>query len=160
MYMLVVYDTQFGNTEQVARAIGKGLERAGLVRIASVSDARNIDLQGVDLLVVGGPTQGHRARTPLRSWVEDVAPTAPPEMSIAVFDTRLSWPAILAGSAANSLAHILQRNHLRTAVPPESFIVTKSEGPLAEGELERATAWAESLATKIRATTPVGAHTG
>jgi hypothetical protein len=33
--------------------------------------------------------------------------------------------------------------------PPESFFVNGKEGPLVEGELDRATAWAESLALKL-----------
>ncbi|MGA7669788.1 MAG: flavodoxin domain-containing protein [Nitrolancea sp.] len=149
MYTLVVFDTQFGNTEKVARAIGKGLEGVGLVRVATLEEAREIDLNGIDLLVVGGPTQGHRPRPELRSWVAEIPAEFFERAMLATFDTRLNWPAFLAGSAAKSLAHAARRHHARLAVPPESFIVTKSEGPLADGELERATAWGQALAAKV-----------
>ena len=155
MYTLVVFDTQFGNTEKVARAIGKGLEGAGLVRIASLAEAKEIDLKEIDLLVVGGPTQGHRPRPELRSWVEEIPAVIFERAALATFDTRLNWPAFLAGSAAKSLAHVARRHQARLAVPPESFIVTKSEGPLADGELERATAWGTTLAAKVGTTVGV-----
>ena len=152
MYTLVVYDTQFGNTEKIARAIGNGLGDAGLVRIAPVAEAEGIDLTGVDLLVVGGPTQGHRARQSLRDYVEHFSRETLQHLSIAAFDTRLAWPLFLSGSAANTIDHIIQRKRLRLAVPPKSFIVSESEGPLADGELERATEWAKGLALKVGAT--------
>ena len=152
MYTLVVFDTQFGNTEQVARAIGKGLEDAGLVRIASLAEAKEISLTGIDLLVVGGPTQGHRPRPDLRSWVAEIPAKVFERTVLATFDTRLNWPAFLAGSAAKSLAHVARHHQARLAVPPESFIVTKSEGPLAEGELERASAWGKTLSAKVGST--------
>ena len=56
MNVLVVYDTQFGNTEQVARVIASHLEPLGIVRLISVSDEAAVDLDNVDLLVIGGPT--------------------------------------------------------------------------------------------------------
>ncbi len=155
MYALVVFDTQFGNTEKVARAIGEGLEGAGLVRIASLAEAKEISLTGIDLLVVGGPTQGHRPRPELRSWVLEIPAAVFQRMTLATFDTRLNWPAFLAGSAAKSLAHAARRHQARLELPPESFIVTKSEGPLADGELERATAWGKSLAARVGTTVGV-----
>ncbi len=155
MYALVVFDTQFGNTEKVARAIGAGLEGAGLVRIATLAEAKEISLTGIDLLVVGGPTQGHRPRPELRSWVAEIPAAVFERTMLVTFDTRLNWPAFLAGSAAKSLAHAARRHQARLAVPPESFIVIKSEGPLADGELERATAWGKTLA--VRAGSMVGA---
>jgi flavodoxin len=149
MNTLVVYDSEFGNTEKVAHAIAARLETAGAVRCVSVDKAAEIDLAGVHLLVIGGPTQAHGPRRQLRAWVEQLPPDALEGAEIATFDTRVHWPTFLSGSAARSIAGALQRRGARLLASPESFFVTGKEGPLAEGELDHATAWAESLALKV-----------
>lgn len=146
MNAIVVYDTQFGNTEQIARAIASGLKVHGIVRLLSVAESGDINLVGVDLLVIGGPTQGHSARPVLRQWVEELPAELLANMSIATFDTRVHWPMLLSGSAAHTLAKPLRHHGAQFVVPPESFFVTGREGPLAPGEIERATTWAGTLA--------------
>lgn len=145
MNVLVVYDSQFGNTEQIGRAIANQMEARGIVRFLSIDDPAGHNLIGVDLLVVGGPTQGHGARQPLRDWVEQLSPTMLQSVAVATFDTRFRWPVFLAGSAASSIAKTLRHHGARLLVPPESFFVEGREGPLANGELERAGAWADTL---------------
>ncbi len=158
MRSLVVYDTQFGNTEKLAHVIVARLEQYGRTRLVSVADAAGVSLEDIDLLVIGGPTQGHRARKPLRDWVDALDPKDLKGLAIAAFDTRLSWPMFLSGSAAHTIANILQRHNARLALPPESFIVKESEGPLADDELERAAAWTGTLAAKIESSLLVHTH--
>ena len=66
--------------------------------------------------------------------------------SVAVFDTRLParWVKIF-GFAAGKIADKLQALGATLAAEPEGLVVEGKEGPLAEGELERAAAWARSL---------------
>jgi flavodoxin len=53
---LVVYDSVYGNTEKVARALAKGLEDGGVdVDCVRVDAAKFDEVSGYDLLVVGGP---------------------------------------------------------------------------------------------------------
>ncbi len=158
MRSLVIYDTQFGNTEKLAHAIVARLESYGRTRVVAVADAADVSLENVDLLVIGGPTQGHRARKPLRDWVDALDPEDLKGLAIAAFDTRLSWPMIFSGSAAHTIANILQRHNARLALPPESFIVKESEGPLADAELERVAEWAEMLAAKVEPSLLVHTH--
>ncbi|HLZ09193.1 MAG TPA: flavodoxin domain-containing protein, partial [Chloroflexota bacterium] len=98
MNSLVVFDSQFGNTEDLARAIGKGLETVGPVRVVSVGDSVDGILTGVDFLVIGGPTQAHGARPALRRWLAEAPIERLRRMDVATFDTRLHWPAWLSGS--------------------------------------------------------------
>lgn len=51
MGAIVVYDSVFGNTEQVAREIGKTLEADGNVQILRVTDVRTEQLSDLELLV-------------------------------------------------------------------------------------------------------------
>jgi flavodoxin len=148
MNALVVYDTQFGNTEQIARIIASHLELLGVVRLLSVNDPSAVDLANVDLLVIGGPTQGHSARKPLRDWINQLPAGDLFGLATATFDTRLHWPVLIAGSAARTIARPLENRGAHLLVRPESFFVQGTEGPLAEGETERAAAWAHELAAK------------
>ena len=76
-------------------------------------------------------------------------------VKVAAFDTRISitdmGPAILRflaglfGYAAKPIADRLKRKGGELAVPPEGFIVLGAEGPLKEGELERAADWARQV---------------
>ena len=59
MRAVVVYESMYGNTHQVADAIGAGLGTAFDVRVVPVSLAGPEVLADADLVVVGGPTHAH-----------------------------------------------------------------------------------------------------
>ncbi len=142
MKVLVVYDSFYGNTAQVARAIGA--VAAGEVEVLSVSEAKPTELRSFDLVIVGSPTQGGRATEAMRAFLASVP--ALDGASVAVFDTRLEarWVKIF-HYAAGKLADELKELGATLAAEPESFIVKGKKGPLVAGELERAAAWGRSL---------------
>jgi hypothetical protein len=175
---IVVYESMYGNTHAVAQAVAEGLGGATLL---AAHDAAG-QLADTDLLVVGGPTHMHglassRSRkaaaaaaqkdgaTPLepgagddpglRQWLHDL----PDGMHVraAAFDTRIDKPAALTGSAAHGIARRL-RHHGYEVIDTQSFLVTEAEGPLEDGELDRARAWGTSLAGTL-ATAPDHART-
>jgi hypothetical protein len=135
----------------VARAIATRLEAAGAVRLIAVGDPAALDLGGVDLLVIGGPTQGHGARPALRTWIDRLPAAAVRGRATATFDTRLRWPLFLAGSAARAIASTLAGKGARLVMPPGSFFVRGSEEPLVDGELDRAGSWAATVAARAKA---------
>lgn len=148
MKSTVVYESHHGNTARVAEAIAHSLEAAGPVRLVEASDATAFDVTGIDLLVVGGPTEGHGVSQTLRPVLKALAPDTLKSVSLAAFDTRLTWPAFLAGSAAHGIARTLQEKGAHLVVAPESFLVTgMKDVHLVDGEAERAGVWAERLAT-------------
>ena len=148
MNVTVIYESRYGNTARIAHAIAAGLEAAGTVRLVGVSDPSAFDVKDVDLLVVGGPTEGHGVSPTLRQRLQDLPSDALKGAAVAAFDTRLTWPALLSGSAARGIAKILQTRGAQLLVPPESFLVTDMKHVhLVDGEIERAGAWA----TKLRA---------
>ncbi len=66
---------------------------------------------------------------------------------MATFDTRIKkgrW--FPTGSAASAAAKRLKKLGYQVVVEPEQFAVVESEGPLEEGELERAEQWGTQLA--------------
>ncbi len=155
MKALVVYDSVFGNTEQVAQAIGKALGSPGDVEVLRVSNVQSGQLAGLGLLIVGSPTRGFRPTPATTSWLKSIPAHGLKGVWVAAFDTRISMndpvPGILRfmvklfGYAAKPMADRLVKKGGQLAVPPEGFFVNGSEGPLKEGELARAADWAKLI---------------
>ena len=142
MKALVVYDSEFGNTEQIANAIAGGLSEHEHVQVMPVEKAGAVKFDEIDLLVVGGPTQNHGLSPNLRAWLDAIPPGALVGVVAAAFDTRYHMPRLLTGSAAKNILSRLQKLGAAIYLPPESFYVDSREGPLTDGELERAERWA------------------
>ena len=157
MKALVVYDSYFGNTEQVARAIGEALGTGADVEVLKVDSVAPERLVGLDLLVVGSPTRAFRPTAAISGLLDGIPANGLRGVTVAAFDTGismddmrpriLSWLAGLFGYAAKPISDKLRRKGGKPAVPPEGFFVEGKEGPLKQGELERAANWAKHMIT-------------
>jgi flavodoxin len=158
MRAVVAYESWFGNTGALAEAVADELD-ATLVSV----DETPPSLDGVDLLVVGAPTHVHglSSRFSRRAALEQEGEEREPGQGAhgwlaalppgegrraAVFDTRIDKPVVVVGSAARTLGRRLARKGFALVAPAESFFVRDSEGPLEDGELERAREWARRVA--------------
>lgn len=150
MNALVVYDSQYGNTEKIAQAIAEALRASGQARAARVNSVETDALNGVDVLIVGSPTQGWRPTAAMRSWLEATNTDQLRAVALVCFDTRFKKSHWLTGSAASAMAKALRARGAAPIVAPESFFVAGTEGPLLSGEIERAGAWASSVAAALR----------
>jgi hypothetical protein len=101
MNALIVYDSTFGNTERIARAIAGRLESALLIR---AEEAGTLERPECDLLIVAGPTQRHGVSPALREWLERLPRGALKDVPAAAFDTRYRMSWLLSGSAAARIA--------------------------------------------------------
>ena len=155
MYALVIYDSQFGNTERIATAIADTLRTSGEVRLARVDPEHSLDLEGVDLLILGCPTQGWRPTVAMQALLAKLTPEQLDGRAIACFDTRFQKPRWLTGSAARRMTDTFRRMGITLVVPPESFFVDQKDGPLLSGELGRAAVWARTLLNRLEAPRPV-----
>ena len=151
MNTLIIYESQFGNTEQIARAIAQALAGRASVCLEPIETADHLAFEGVALLVLGSPTQHHEATPDMLAWLDRVPPSALDGLAVAVFDTRYHMSRLFAGSAAHVIGKEVQARGGRLIAPPESFFVTGREGPLEPGEVERAAAWAGTLADILAA---------
>lgn len=173
MRTVVVYESLFGNTREIADAIGEGIHTAdpsGEVTCVGVGEIEPASIGAAELLVVGGPTHmhgmssgisrrmglenehkaGHGDRIDagasgpgVRDWLHDM-PTATRGSRAAAFDTRADFS--LAGGAAHGIARRLRRHGYDLVTDPAGFIIEDTTGPLREGEIERAREWGASLA--------------
>ena len=147
MKVLVVYDSQYGNTEKIARAIGDAIPGA---RVLHASEADPSDLESVDLLIVGSPTHGGRPMGAVQTFLRKVPATAIKGINVAAFDTRFSSGlAKVFGYAAGRIANPLKKKGGNLIVEPEGFFVEATKGPLKEGELERAAIWAGEVLRSV-----------
>jgi flavodoxin len=159
MKALVVYDSAFGNTEQVAQAIHRALGGAPEVDIGRAADMRPEHLVGLDLLVAGSPTQKFSALPAVTRWLKGIPANGLAGVKVAAFDTRVpiddNVPGILRlfarlfGYAAEPMAQRLVKKGGEQVVSPEGFFVLGTEGPLKEGELDRAAEWARQIAAAV-----------
>lgn len=141
MKALVIYDSKFGNTMKVAEAVADALKAYGEVRMSPVAETAPDQLGGYDLLVAGCPTQGHGISPTFQALLNAVPVGSLKGETALVFDTRYQMPRWLTGSAAAELVRKLKDLGCAQVAPPESFFVSAKEGPLVEGELERAAEW-------------------
>lgn len=151
MNTLIIYDSIFGNTEQIARAVADKLKDHGLVIVVPASEASSFELKEADLVLIGGPTQRHTVSPAIRAFLENLPRRALRGLGAAAFDTRYHMSTWASGSAASRIASKLKRAGAALILPPESFFVTEREGPLEEGELERAVQWAHQVFERFEA---------
>ena len=145
MKALVIYDSQAGNTEAIARAIAGAAPR-GAARAVRVGDVRAADLKTVDVLAVGSPTLGGRPTPAIKAFLDGIPAGSLAKVRVAAFDTRMTlFIAKLFGWAADRIAAALSSKGGLPAAKPEGFIVKGREGPLADGERERAEVWAKGF---------------
>lgn len=160
MKILVVYDSLYGNTEQIARAIAGAISPPGEVTLSRVGEVSMSQLRGPDLIVVGAPTQGFRPSKPVQGFLEGIPAGHLEGVCVAAFDTRIAEADVgrglrllikVGGYAAKHIGEALTRKSGRLVVPPEGFLVKDREGPLREGESERAAGWGEEVARSCAA---------
>lgn len=176
MRAVIIYESMFGNTHEIARAIASGLAPGNVISVTGVAEADRELLEGADLVVVGGPTHVHgmsRASTRraaaeqahqegselsldhgapadgpgLRDWLDSLGQLS---ASGAAFDTRVDGPAAFTGRASKGIARLLREHGLTLLAPAESFLVSKGN-QLLPGEEDRAREWGKSLAAMVPA---------
>lgn len=167
MRAIVIYESMFGDNQQVAGAIVEGLVAAGaLAQAIEVGHAEASIAPGTDLLVVGSPNHGWsmpregtrqdaatRTDRPLvsqgigvREWL--TLAHLPEGQRVAAYDTRASGPRVVVAfdHASTQIEHGLTKLGGHVVAPAEHFLVAGQTGPLEPGELDRARTWGTQLA--------------
>ena len=164
MKAVVVYESLWGNTAQVARAIAEGFGPEA--RALSTAEATEAQIAGAALIVAGAPVFGFKLSSDkMREAIRanpGKAPT-PPDLShpalrtwlaalpaghgrSAAFDTQVRGPF---GSGAPEIAKLLEAAGYAQLAEPTGFVVKGKHGPLRAGEFERARAWGATLAAQL-----------
>jgi flavodoxin len=161
---MVVYDSVYGNTKQIGEAVGAAIGTATGspqdVRVVRAADARLEDLAGLSLLVVGSATQKFNPLGATSRFLKSIRSSGLQGVKVAAFDTRFPPSAIekvrilaflvrILGYAAEPIAKRLQQAGGELVVPPEGFHVSETEGPLLDGELQRAADWGRQIVAAV-----------
>ena len=145
MNVVILCDSKFGNTQQLAEAMRVALTPAHTVEVKPATDGI-VDIAAIDVLLVGGPTHAHGVSQPLKEALKALPDGSLKGKRAAAFDTRFRMNRLLTGSAAVSAGKLLKHTGVRAVAPAESFFVTRETPPtLDPGELERAAAWAREV---------------
>lgn len=176
MKALVIFESMFGSTHELANAIASGLRGTFDVDVVRADEVDAAAVDTADLLVVGAPTHAHTLSTEatrhdaatmtsdadgdlhveepvmtrgLREWFDRLESLTKP---FAAFDTRSDMPRLLTGASSKRIERELRKKGAVAVVPPESFLVTRFAG-LKDGEAERGRAWGEQVALATSRTT-------
>jgi len=143
MKAIVIFDSNYGNTKQIADAI------AGVLGTKSVlvSNAKSEDLTGTDLLIVGSPINAWRPTQKVKSFLSGLKSGQLNKIKGAAFDTRVK--SIISGNAAKKISKSLEQLGATIIMPPQAFYVKGNEGPLLEGEIEKAKDWAKKIQSLV-----------
>ena len=151
MKALVVYDSVFGNTEKVAQAMGEALGAQTL----RVADVKPEHVAGLDVLVVGSPTRAFSPTPAIKSWLSGLPSKSLQGVKVGAFDTRIALEDVnsgflnfmvkIFGYAAKPIGNRLVRKGGDLVLSLEGFYVQGSEGPMKDGELERAVDWVQEM---------------
>jgi flavodoxin I len=145
MKTLIVYDSLYGNTEIIAKAIGEAI--TGGAQVLRTDHVTAGDIEAADLLFLGSPTHGSLPSEAVQGLVEKIGSPDREGAKVGTFDTRLSWGFLRRwGFAADRMADTLREKGWTLAAAPEGFFVKGlRKGPLKRGEADRAAAWAKKV---------------
>jgi len=135
---IVIYDSRFGNTEKIAKALSEGMKKEGIDIDCMKVDAVDPDkLVGYDILAFGAPTHALGISKPMKAFLKRLEKVNLKNKKAFAFDTKLK--SRFAGSAAKGIEKQLKKLNMTIVKPYVSAIVKGTEGPLEEGAEERFT---------------------
>lgn len=158
MKVFIVYDSVYGNTKSIAEAMINGIGSNREPKITKVQEATVADLEGIDLLIVGAPNHGGTFTEPLKNFFASIPADGLKGVKAAAFDTSFviekqgAFVRVIMkifGYAAPKIATILGTKGAEI-LKSEVFYVLETEGPLKEGEIERASLWAAALVSQVQ----------
>ncbi|MDD5342697.1 MAG: flavodoxin domain-containing protein [Patescibacteria group bacterium] len=144
MSKLIVYTSTFGNTKKIAEAI---VEATGPEsRLVKADELTAEMLKDVDFAFVGSPTIAWNYAPGFGKVFDVIKSANVPGLKTAAFDTGLKkW---YAGDGAGRISKKLAQVGCK-AVGKMRFIVLGKEGPLKDGEVERAKEWGSGLCLRV-----------
>lgn len=139
MNVLVVYDSNYGNTKKVAEVIAKELR----AKAEPAWQLKDNEINDLDLLIVGSPINAWGPTAKIKNLLSSFYKDQLNGVKVAAFDTRVKL--FIHGDAAGKISRGLEKAGGTVVAKPQGFIVKGTEGPLLDGEIEKATQWAKSI---------------
>jgi menaquinone-dependent protoporphyrinogen IX oxidase len=149
---MVVYDTSYGNTEKIAKAIAETLKESRMeVDFLNVKEVKKLNAKDYDFLILGSPTRFGTMSFAIRFFLGKLKSDEWINRPFVAFDTenpenleKSEW------SAAQKIAQRLRDKKMVQILPVLKALVVGQKGPLKEGEIDRTRDYANQLATKLK----------
>jgi flavodoxin len=141
MKTLVIYDSNFGNTKTIAKAITKGLGQN--TNTVSVDKYYKGLLEEVELLIIGSPINAWRPTENILKLLNSFTEEELEGLKCSTFDTRVRF--FIHGDACKKIAKKLEEVGGEIISEPTYYYVNGKEGPLEDGEEDRAKEWGREL---------------
>lgn len=148
MKTLIVYDSYFGNTEEIAKSIGESIKGAKVIKI---KDIKQDDIKDIGLLIVGSPTRAFRPTKAISDFIKNLPKDSLNDIKVAAFDTGINtkdtnsgflrFMVNIFGYASTYINKLLIAKGGKSILNPTTFWVIDTKGPLKKGELNRAQNW-------------------
>ncbi len=138
----MIFDTLYGNTGKIARALEAGLKEAGAETVcADVKDVSADGLSQYDMLCVGGPTQYRTASKPMQEFMGSLDESNLVGKAAFAFDTRRD--SFWAGSAAKYIEEGLRRRGMEIVSQRMSAIIVSLHPEKGKQDFETKGEWRE-----------------
>jgi len=147
MDTLIIYLSFYGNTGAIAERIENTLGKKAELRF--FEDVKEKEIRSASLLIFGSPTHKYYSPSHMREFLDALPDSLFENKLFCVFDTRYNQPIAKLGSAALEISDRIKRRGGTELLPPESFFVVDREGPLEDGEEQRAEEWARKIQTAL-----------
>jgi len=163
MQVIVVYESHWGNTASLAKAIAEGFGPDA--RALTTDEATSTAVAEADLIIAGAPIMAFSLPSDrvLATLADDAKAPSPPDLThpsmrswldrlptghgrSAHFETGLRWSP---GGSTSAIGRKLEKAGFARLGKSRRFVVKGSYGPLREGELERAKQWGRELAATM-----------
>jgi menaquinone-dependent protoporphyrinogen IX oxidase len=154
---IIIYDTSFGNTKEIAKTIQETLKESGLESdLFKVNEVKKLNAKEYDFFVLGSPTKFGTMSFAIKFFLGKVKSEEWTDKPFAAFDTEnpenveqsriqnKEW------SAAEKIALKFKEKNMRQLLPVLKALVLGQKGPLVEGEIDRAKIFAMELAAKLK----------
>jgi len=142
--LLILYDSQTGNTEKMAEAVAEGARSVANVEVIEKYYARPEELAEAAAIVFGSPTYYHDMTVPIKQMLEEAAKANTQlKGKIGAAFGSYGW----SGEAPQLILEILKnRFGMKTIEPPLTVIYTPNQAKLEECQ-KLGKAVAEKIAT-------------
>jgi flavodoxin len=150
MNISIVYFSKYGNTQRLAEALAESLDAKAVTHLFSLDQLPNSNWREADLILMGSPTHNMNLPEAVRPVLASLPRKILPKTPVAAFDTSYKMsPWLSRFSAGNKLASKLRKLGGKLIAAPETVYVMGKEGPLYEGEIQRAQSWALAILERM-----------
>ena len=150
--VFVVYDSKYGNTKRAAEQIADGLKEKAEIEVV-VGSTKEVDPQKIanyDALIIGAPNHMGKPSRTIIKFIDSLAKVESNAKWAVAFDTYFQRQRYFERAMKKLEKQINQKlPKVKLITPGLSIKVDGVNGPVAEGELQRAKDFGKKIANQL-----------